>query len=366
MLTSATEAVRWDAALNSHVISGYAEASQVLRGQGWSSDPSDNPLAPPEMRDMPNAALVFMNPPDHTRLRSLLSPAFTPRAIERLRPRVAAIVESVLAGLEDQDEAEILADVGQLVPLAVITELLDAGLDGARLFRDLTPDLFRLLEVNPTPGDLRAGIAASAELALFLTPLIAERSVRPGDDFISAMLTTPDGPTLEQVLATCLLLLAAGHETTANLITNGTYAVLGAPERREQFLTDPDRAMAELMRVHGSVKLVGRVAQTDHDIAGHRVRAGEAVLIRLDEVARDPRRLPDPDRLDLTRDPAPNLAFGAGAHYCLGAALSRVEVGETLTRLFHRFPRMALTEAPVQWRDSSTFHGLVELPVTLR
>jgi cytochrome P450 len=343
-----------------YVVTGFEEASAILRGAGWSSDPRRNPLAPREVLELPPGALVFMDPPDHTRLRTFLSPAFTPRAVERLRPRVAAIVDAVLDGLAGEEYADVLEEIGYLVPLAVVTELLDAGIEGAELFREQTPALFRLLEVEPSPDDLKAGTGASTELMMFLTPLIAERRTRPGGDFISAMLSAPDGPRLEEVLATCMLLLAAGHETTANLIANGVRAVLAEPRRRAGFLADPARAVEELLRLEGAVKLVGRVALTDHE----QVPAGGMVLIRIDAANRDPRRYDDPERLDFARPQLPHLAFGGGPHFCLGAALARLEIGEALTRLFTRFPGMELAGEP-RWRESTTFHGLTGLPVRL-
>ncbi|WP_067479063.1 cytochrome P450 [Actinomadura hibisca] len=355
--------VRWDAEAQAHVVTGHEEALAVLRGDGWSSDPRDNPLAPPELRDAPPGLLLFMNAPEHTRLRGFLSPAFTPRAIEGLRPRIATIVEAVLDGLDGPD-ADVLADVGQIVPLAVIAELLDAGTDGAELFLRCTPDLFRFLEIGASAEDLRRATEAATELSLFLTPLIAERVAMPGPDLISAMLAVPDGPSIAEVYATCLLLLTAGHETTANLIANGTHAVLTTPGGRAALLADPDRAVAEIVRLEGSVKLIGRTATADHLLDGHRVAAGEFVLLRLDEIARDPRLRADPQRRDLGRDPGQSLAFGAGAHFCLGHALALVETTETLVRLFTRFPALRLAGA-VQPLDSSTFHRLRSLPVSL-
>ncbi|MFI6515303.1 cytochrome P450 [Spirillospora sp. NPDC050679] len=356
--------VRWDAEARAHLVTGHEEALAVLRGDGWSSDPRDNPLTPPELRDAPPGLLLFMNPPEHTRLRAFLSPAFTPRAIEGLRPRIAVIVEAVLDGLDGPD-ADILADVGQIVPLAVIAELLDAGTDGAELFRRCTPDLFRFLEIGASAEDLRRATDAATELSLFLTPLIAERLAAPGPDLVSAMLAVPDGPSVAEVYATCLLLLTAGHETTANLIANGAHSVLTTPGGREALLADPDRTIAEIVRLDGSVKLISRIATTDQVVGGRPVAAGESVLLRLDEIARDPRLRAEPQRRDLDREPGPSLAFGAGAHFCLGHALALAETTETLARLFTRFPDLRLA-GPVSRNDSSTFHRLRSLPVSLR
>jgi cytochrome P450 len=357
------EPVAWNAELGAHVVSGFEEAAAILRDPaGWSSDPRRGPLAAPELRELPPSLILFMDPPDHTRLRQLLSPAFTPRAIEGLRPRVAAIVDAALDPL--CDGADLLAEVGYLVPLAVIAELLDVGAEGAEIFQAETPRLTRILEVDAGPEELSEAMAAVMSLNMFLIPLLAERRSRPGRDFIS-VLASNDGLAIDEALATCLLLLAAGHETTANLIGNGALALLDHADQRPLLFEDPARAIEELLRFDGPVRLVGRVATTDDEIAGHRIPAGGQVLIRLDAVHRDPRRFTDPDRLDLGRTGPPHLAFGGGPHFCLGAALSRMEAAETLTRLFDRFPAMAPLDPVPSWRPVRTFHGLTELPVSV-
>jgi cytochrome P450 len=360
--TVQTTAVRYDADLGAYEVTGFDEASSVLRDPGWSSDPRRSPLAPPALRDLPLAALLFMDPPDHTRLRRMLSPVFTPRAIERLRPRVASIVDAALDGLDDT--ADLLVEVGYLVPLAVIAELLDAGAEGAEVFRAQTPGLVRMLEVDADEDDFAASTDAFTAVTLFLVPLIDERRRDPGDDFISALLAVDD-MTVDEVLATTILLLAAGHETTANLIGNGTLALLRHPDQRPHLLADPARAVEELLRACGPVRLAGRTALTDHTLGDHRVGEGDQVLVRIDAANRDPRRYADADRLDLTRPGPPHLAFGGGAHFCLGAALARLEAAETLVRLYTRFPGMTLAGPPPAHRPSTTFRGLTGLPVRL-
>ncbi|MWA03835.1 hypothetical protein F8568_026310 [Actinomadura sp. LD22] len=170
------------------------------------------------------------------------------------------------------------------------------------------------------------------------------------------MLTVPDGLALDEIASTCVLLLAAGHETTANLIANSVLALLRDPAQREDLAADPGRSVEELLRVEGPVRQVVRTALTDHRLGGRDVRAGEAVRVHLDAAnrARGP--------LDLARGPLPHLAFGGGMHYRLGAALARMEAVETLPRLFARFPGMALRS--YEWRDSSTVHALTHLRVS--
>ncbi|MFC5752730.1 cytochrome P450 [Actinomadura rugatobispora] len=360
-VAASAEPVTWDDGLQGFVVSGFDEAAQVLRGPGWSSDP--RALGGDVFAAVPPGVLLFMDPPDHTRLRRLLSPAFTPRALERFRPRVAAVVETVLDGLfAEADEADLMAEAAYLIPLALIAELLDVGTEGAQVFRAETPGLVRMLEVTPTAEDIERGARASNELMLFLLPLLTERRRRPGDDFVSALLRMPELEP-EEVMATCVLLLAAGHETTANLIGNGALALMRDRSQVPALHAGPSRAVEELLRAETPVKLAGRAALTDHDLGGTHVPAGSRVVIRVDAANRDPRHWPDPGRLDLARTPQPHLAFGAGHHYCLGAALARLEATEALPRLFARFPNLTTTDPQPHWRPSSTFHGLAALHV---
>lgn len=360
MTSTVPAPVRWDERLGAHLVAGFDEASAVLRGPGWSSDPRRSPLAPPEMATLPPGAMLFMDPPDHTRLRRLIAPAFSPKAVQRLRPRVASVVAAALDGLPG--EVDLLAEFGYIVPLAVIAELLDVGAEGAGVFLSQTPRLVRMLEVDAGPDDLAEATGASLELTMFLVPVLTERRARPGDDFISALLAVEE-LSLDEVLATCILLLAAGHETTANLIGNGTLALLEHPDQRRHLVAGPGGAVEELLRFTSPVQLAGRIALTGHELAGHRIEPGQQVFLQIGAANRDPRRFTDPDRLDLTRPGPPHLGFGNGAHFCLGAALARLEAAEALAGLFTRYPDLALTDDPITWRPSTTFHGLESLRV---
>jgi cytochrome P450 len=350
-----------DSALGTVSVTGFFEASAVLRGEGWSSDPRHSPSAPPELTALPPGAMLFMDPPDHTRLRRLIAPAFAPKAVALLRPRVAAVVAAALAGLPE--ETDLLAEFGYVVPLAVIAELLDVGTEGASVFRAQTPSLVRMLEVDAGPDDLAAALAASLEVTMFLVPLLTSRRLLPGDDFISALLAV-DELSLDEVLATCILLLAAGHETTANLIANGTLALLERPEQIGALLADPVLAVEELIRFTSPVRLAGRVALDSHSLGGVEVAAGSQVFVHIDAANRDSRRWSDGDSLDLTRRGPGHLGFGGGAHFCLGAGLARLEAAEALVGLFTGYPGMRVL-GDVSWRGSTTFHGLEGLPVRL-
>jgi cytochrome P450 len=357
--------VQWDAGLGVFVVTGFDEASAVLRAPGWSSDPARSPRTPANLTAMPTGLMLFRDPPDHTRLRRLVAPAFAARAVESLRPRVAAIVESSLDALAGEDEVDLLAEFGYLVPLAVIAELLDVGIEGAQVFLEQTPRLARLLEVDVTTEDVELAVAAALEVTMMLTPVLSSRrGAGRGKDFISALLATEE-LTLDEVLATCILLLAAGHETTANIIGTGAMALLSHPDQQPLLFADPARAVEELIRLHGPVKLIVRTALDDHDVAGTRISSGQQVLLRLDRANQDPRRWDRPHQLDLGRPGPAHLGFGTGIHFCLGAALARMEAAEALVRLFRRYPGLQLLDDPPHWRSSSTFHRLDRLAVRL-
>lgn len=363
-MTAATSSatVQWMDDQGIFVVSGFDEVSTILRGSGWSSDPRLMPQVPAEIQQLPATIVLFMDPPDHGRLRRLISPAFTPRSIEGVRSRVAAVVDAALDAL-DADDVELMADFAYVVPIAVIAELLDVGPEGAELFLAQTPALVKMLELDAAPADLGASVEASLEVMLELTPVIVDRKQHPGDDLISQLLGV-DGITVDEVMSTLILLLAAGHETTANLIGNGTLAIAQNAERRAQLFADPNRAVEELLRLEGPVKRSGRLAVADHEVGGVHIPAGSYVFLDLQRANADPRRFSSPLDLDLARESKGHLAFGAGAHFCIGAALARLEAAEALTRLFARYPNLSPIGEP-RWRESMTFHALDELPLDL-
>lgn len=366
-LTTETESLYWEEESHAYVITGYDLAASVLRDNvGWSSDPANVQGAnlrssTPYLR----SAIVLRDPPDHTRMRSQMSPAFSSRVVERLRPRVGAIVDTVLDGFEGEEKADIIVDISHVVPPSVIAELFDVSLEGALLIREWSPRLVRWMELRPTPADIQSTIDAEAALAAFLTPILEERKAAPGDDFLSALITTP-GLSLDEVLTTCFIMLAAGGESTGKLIGNATLAILREPAQIPALLADPARAVEELLRMQGTSKRLIRIAPEDREIEGHVVPKGRIVYIDVLAANRDLRRATDADRMDLAREPLGHITMGVGPHYCLGAGLARVMASETLYRLFTRFPEMRLLDPEPEWNPSTTFRGLRSLPVGLR
>ncbi|MGH3910602.1 MAG: cytochrome P450, partial [Pseudonocardiaceae bacterium] len=235
--------VYWDSDLDAFLVSSYAEANAVLRGPGWSSDPNRNPalaarfdrgeLGTPTLPPV----LLTMDPPEHTRLRRILSPAFTPRAIDALCPRITAVVTSALADVSEGGEVDVITEIGYPIPLAVMCELLDVDIEGAQLLRTETPKLVGILQFDPDEDAILAAEEATVSLALHLLPILGDRRRRPGEDLASQLLRLGDNGSgdgalgLDEVLATCILLLTAGHETTANLIGNGVLTLMEHPDQ---------------------------------------------------------------------------------------------------------------------------------------
>jgi cytochrome P450 len=382
--------VCWDSDLDAFLVSSYAEASVVLRGPGWSSDPNRNPAlaARFDRAEFGTQALattlLTMDPPDHTRLRRLLAPAFTPRAIDALHPRITAVVRSALADLDKANEIDIIADIGYPIPLAVMCELLDVDIEGAQLLRTETPKLVGMLEFDPDEEAILAAEEATASIALHLLPILGDRRHRPGGDLASQLLCLEDNGlrdnglegdgfenngdalALDEVLATCILLLTAGHETTANLIGNGVLTLMEHPDQLHLLQRDPaliKPAIEEILRFECPAKIVGRTNVIDRQLGGHTIRAGQRVLVLLGAANRDPKQFRDPECFDITRTPAPHLAFGAGPHFCLGAALSRAEAQETMRQLLPLLTKWRLAPGAPAWRVSDTFRALEKLPL---
>jgi cytochrome P450 len=362
--------VQWSEQLSAHLVLSHEHAAAVLRSPKWSSDPRNSPelLAalggPGPGSEIWSRSLLMSDPPTHTRLRRSVNRFFTPRAMQRIRERVAAIVDSAFAPLAEGAPIELMGELAYPIPLAIIAELFDVGLEGAELLRSETPTLARMLELDPTPVELEAIGTAAMTVMLFLVPILAQRRVDPGEDLLSALIHPPHvGDELEtdEIVTMCLLLLAAGHETTANLIGNGTLALFEHPDQLNWLAQHPDlapQAVEELLRYDSPVQVASRVARSDLTLDGITVLEGQQALIVLGAANRDPSRYPNPDRLDLTRAGTPHLAFGNGPHFCIGAGLARLEAQET----FKRFAQSSLRPKAVTWshdRDRSrTFRRL--------
>ena len=315
-------------------------------------------------------SMLEMEPPDHTRLRGLVAKEFTPRRVEALRPRIRQLVDELLDPLADSGGGDLVAELAEPLPVAVIAELLGFPAADRHLLRPWSNDIVSLYEPAPEPGAAERAVRSSREFDAYLRKLIAQRRKAPGEDLFSALVQlTESGDRLseDELVATAVLLLNAGHEASVNVMANGLLALLRHPDQLARLAADPGlapTAVEELIRYDSPLSLFTRTAGEDVQVGGQVVRQGEVVGLLLGAANRDPEAFTEPDRLDVGRKPNNHVGFGAGIHYCLGAPLARVELQEALARLFARFPDLALAEDP-EPRLTFQFRGYQSLHVSL-
>jgi hypothetical protein len=359
----------------------YADVEAVLRDpQRFSSDPAESDLyrvfttvwgVDSELISAMNRFLLFSDPPTHTRLRSLVQPAFTRHAIEAWRGRIETIVNELVASARERGEMDVTADLAYPLPVTVICELMGVPAGDRDLFREWSRALVGLLGANFTPDLLSQGEQAASAFGLYLLNLIADRRRHPSEDLLGALVTAEDEGdrlTEPELVAMCLLLLIAGHETTMNLIGNGTLQLLRHPDELARLRGDPSlvrTAVEELLRFDGPVQATGRTVMADADVAGERIEAGQRVMLLIGSANHDPDAFDDPDRLDVARTDNRHVAFGAGPHFCLGAPLARLEAQAAIGALA-RLDGLELATGDVQYRDSFVLRGPLSLPVTFR
>lgn len=366
----------WDEASNTLELFGYAEVDAALRENRLGAARSDMFLSPEDQeafaalaasqRDM----MLFADPPRHTRLRGLVNRAFTPRVVENLRSRIEVLVNELLEVGEDGRQMDVMAALAFPLPVTVILELLGVPASDRARLKHLS-DAFAVFLGGGAreEGVVEAANSAIQELNAYFREVIARRRVEPGPDLISGLIAAEErGDVLSEaeMLATCTLVLVAGHETTTNLIGNGLLALLRHPEERARFVAEPDllrTAIEELLRFDSPVQLTSRVVKEPVEIGGHALEPGSWVDIWLGSANRDPNAFRDPDRLDLSRSEGRHLGFGYGIHFCVGAPLARLEGQIALRTLFARYPRLQLTEEPLQYQESLVFRSLRRLPV---
>ena len=306
---------------------------------------------------------------DHRRLRRLVTKAFTPRMVERLRPRVEEIASELLDAVEARGEMDVVEEYAFPLPITVIAELLGIPVADRDRFRRWSNAI-----VTPAFGpDALAEFGASmADFVAYLHALFERRRSEPAEDLISALLQVRDGGDAlseQELFSMVVLLIVAGHETTVNLIANAVLALLEHPDQLAELRRGPERvpaAIEELLRYDGPVeRALNRWAASDVELGGHTIRRGDDVILILGSANRDPERFPDPDVLDLGRDDTEHVAFGRGSHYCLGAPLARLEGEVALTTLLRRLPgiRLAVAREELRWRPVPLFRSLTALPV---
>jgi cytochrome P450 len=313
-------------------------------------------------------SMLELEPPDHTRLRRLVSREFTPRHVERLRGRIRGLTERMLEPLADTGEGDLMQVLAEPLPVAVIAELLAIPEQDRQRLRPWSNAIVSLYELSPDAEAADQAVRAAREFDAYLRELIAERRRRPGDDLLSglaALSLEGDRLTEDELVATSVLLLNAGHEASVNVIGNGLLALLRHPEQVQCLRDDAGLvpgAVEEFIRYDSPLSLFQRTAFDDVEVAGQRVREGERVGLLLGSANRDPKVFAQPDAFDIRRSPNPHVGFGAGIHHCLGAPLARLEIQEALSVLLARFSVLELHDEPAL-RTTYQFRGYQTLRV---
>jgi len=358
------------------VLTRYDDVVAVLRDPRFIKEPLVSVVAarfgvtvPPGV----GLSMLDRDPPDHTRLRSLVSKAFTPRVVEGLRPRIQKIVDDLITRAEAVGRMDLIEEFAYPIPVNVICEMLGVPIGDHERFKGWSLDIARGLDSVWLPPESeipkRSGAARHA-IGDYMRGLIAERRASPRGDLLSALIAAEEaGDKLseDELIATCILLLIAGHETTVNLIGNGTLALLRHPEELRRLRETPGlitSAVEELLRYDGPVQRTARITSTEVTIGGRTIGKGEMVMPFIGAADRDPSQFTGPDRLDLGRTDNRHIAFGWGIHFCLGAPLARVEGQIAIDSLVRRLPRLTLVDDEPEYRQSLTLRGLKALPVT--
>ncbi|OSC61006.1 hypothetical protein B5180_36565 [Streptomyces sp. BF-3] len=323
----------------------------------------------PAMRSV-SKWLLLQDGAEHRRLRKLIARVFTPRYIDRLRPRIGEIVDDLLDSM-GEGEVDLIRDLALPMPVTVVGELLGIPVEDRARCRDWTDKVGYILDPDVTPRRRIAMNKAEPEFRAYLLDLMASRrGADPDNDLLSVLMTAEGNEQLteEEVVANILLIFNAGHETTVNLIGNGMLALLQQPEALEALRADPGlmtTAVDELSRFDPPVTLSSRIAIAEMEFGGKVIPPGSHVIGFLDAAGRDPERYRDPDRLDLGRTEPKTLAFSAGPHFCLGAVLGRLEAATVFSKLLERYSKIELLREDLPVNKHFNLHGLLELPLRL-
>ncbi len=369
--------VQWHDGLGLWLAFGHAEANAVLRdrrlGRIWTDrEPAERFGS---FNLIHRNAILEMEPPDHTRLRRLISSAFARGHVERLRPWVQQQADELVGEMVEESAGgtpvDLFTGMAEQLPVAVIAELLGVPAADRPLLRPWSNAIVKMYEYGRTAAVEDAAEAAAGEFVAYLRDLAAQRRRAPGEDLLTHLVTARDSDgdrlTEDELVTTCVLLLNAGHEATVNVTGNGLLALLQHPDQLARLRTDPAGlpvAIEELMRFDPPLQLFERTATEEVGVGGVTVARGQKVAALLGSANRDPAVFAGPDRLDVGRTDNPHISFGAGVHFCIGAPLARVELQASFTALLGRTSTIELPGAPRR-RPEFVIRGLAELPIVL-
>jgi cytochrome P450 len=326
--------------------------------------------APPDYQEpfwtLNNNGMLDREPPDHTRLRRLVSQAFTPRRVEALRPVVQRLAEGLVDAFVAGGGGDLIAQVAEPLPVTVIAELLGIPEADRHALRPWSAAICGMYELSPSRETAEAAVRASEEFSEYLRGLARRRKDDPRDDLVSA-LAAVEGLSEDELIGTCVLLLNAGHEATVNVTGNGWRALLRNPDQHALLRANPDligTAVEELMRFDTPLQMFERWVLEDIEVHGVAIPRGSEVALLFGSANHDPAAFADPSRLDVTRRDNPHISFGAGIHYCLGAPLARIELAASFGALLARAPGLRLVEEPA-YKPNYVIRGLQRLDVTV-
>lgn len=361
------------------ILSRYADAIEVFQDKRLSNDTRQSSLWPRTHKlqlkagrtqdELDNPDMLHSDPPRHTRLRGLVNQAFTPASLQALTPRIEQIVHDLLDEAGRQQPLDLMKGLAHPLPVIVIAEMLGISKNDLAQFRSWSDDILRGYKY-PNLLDLKVAVKAERAYQAYLTTVINQRKVDPQDDLLTRLVQAEeqgDRLSMHELFSICTLLLVGGNETTANLMGNGLLALLQHREQLELLKADPaitPTAVEELLRYDGPIVVDGRFAMEPFEFRGVPVKKGQTLLLLVGAINRDPERFDRPDELILTRQNNQHLAFGRGIHYCLGAALTRLETTVMLRVLLERFPNVRLGDHRITRMSANWgLRGLVSLPV---
>lgn len=372
--------VYWNQRYRTWFIHKHADVMDALRNPAFSSDrvrPVYEDRLSPEQREarwptfeVLRHWMVFLDPPEHTRLRKVVQPAFTPKAIAAMRPRVEEVVRDTLAELEGRESFDFVRDLAYPIPAIVIAEMIGVPAEERDLFKSWSDDILTLVFGAEGQKDRRQlAQQGLVELTDYLRAMITDVRRNPGDNLISRIVTAEDvTPPLsdEEIIATLALLVFGGHETSTNFIANGVRQLLLHPDQLRLLRENPDKvgvAGEEILRFDGPSRMEARLLVQDVEMRGKTLRAGDNVLLVQSSANRDEDVFEHADSLDVTRHPNPHVGFGHGLHHCLGNFLARLEGQVAFVEVFNRMPDLALGDIPEVWHPTMMSRGMKSMPV---
>lgn len=368
--------IHWDHFLHAWVVTRYADVVAVF--QHFSANRTPTPeqleglglstLAP--LAQMMVRQMLFLDPPDHARVRGLASKAFTPRRVEALRAHIQHITDSLLDAVRDQGQMDVIADLGYPLPAIVTAEMLGIPTSDWRLLTKWSGDFAQVLgNFQHNPDHAPKVLRSLEEMRAYFHAALREQRKRPRDGLLTALLNAEqDGDRLtdEEIVANTIITMVGGQETTTNLIGNGILTLLRHPDQLEKLRADLSlipSAVEELLRYESPSQHTARLAPDDVMLGGKKVLKRQAVIAVMGAANRDPERFPDPDRLDICRQDNRHVAFAWASHFCFGAPLARIEGQTAFATMLRRMPNLRLKPGPIVWRDNLGLRGLKALPV---